>query len=350
MATLEWLEITGFRSFAEMQRLDFSGDLALIWGPNSQGKTSIAEAIEFLLTGATIRRELLGGAKAEFGACLRNAHLADDAPVVVRAGIRDQDGELREVERTLTRDYGADADCDSALTIDGVPATDVSPLGLVLADPPLRAPVLLQHSLRFALSARPQDRSNYFKSVLEIQDLETLRDLIEGSAGSLQTATTSIVAKLRGLRTSKRLGHVANDVEGAELRVVPSKLSDAIDAALVEVGITPQKNEGLPSRAASLVAALERQREASFPSSAYAVANELPGPLDAAGLVAACAFNEAIAAVDLETDRVTRVFEAVLAVPTIVETSRALDCPVCESVGTLTPKRIAAIREQVAAT
>jgi recombinational DNA repair ATPase RecF len=59
MPVLEWLEVTGFRSFAQRQRLDFGSDLALVWGPNSQGKTSIAEAIEFLLTGGTIRRELL---------------------------------------------------------------------------------------------------------------------------------------------------------------------------------------------------------------------------------------------------------------------------------------------------
>ena len=350
MAILEWLEITGFRSFAEMQRLDFSGDLALVWGPNSQGKTSIAEAIEFLLTGGTIRRELLGGAKAEFDSCLRNAHLPDDAPVVVKAGIRDQNAELREVERALTRDYAADADCESALTIDGAPAGDLSSLGILLADPPLRAPVLLQHSLRFALSARPQDRSNYFRSVLEIQDLETLRDLIVGSAASVQVAPAPIVAKLRGLRASERLCQVVADVEVAKLSLIASKLSDAIDAVLVEEGVTPENDEGLHARVAALTAALESERERSFPSSAYVAAGEVPGTLDAPELAAARAYNQATAAVDLETERLSKVFEAALAVPTIAEAAAAIDCPVCESVGALTTERIAVIREQVAAT
>lgn len=58
MPTLVWIEITGFRSFSVAQRLDFTEPLALIWGGNSQGKTSIAEAIEFLLTGDTVRRTL----------------------------------------------------------------------------------------------------------------------------------------------------------------------------------------------------------------------------------------------------------------------------------------------------
>src|SRR6266545_6263036 len=54
------IEIQGFRAFgAKPQTLVFSSPIAAVWGANSQGKTSLAEAFEFLLTGATVRRELL---------------------------------------------------------------------------------------------------------------------------------------------------------------------------------------------------------------------------------------------------------------------------------------------------
>src|SRR5205823_3598797 len=118
---LTWLEICGFRSYAEPQRFDFDGVLTVVDGANSQGKTSTAED-----------------------------------------------------------------ECRSQLTIDGAAVNDPSSIGIVLADPPLRAPVLLQHSLRFALSARPQDRADYFKAVLEVQDLEVLCDLIRAQVDALR--------------------------------------------------------------------------------------------------------------------------------------------------------------------
>lgn len=152
---LTWLEICGFRSYAASQRFDFDGVLTVVDGANSQGKTSTAEAIEFLLTGTTVRRQLLGGAKAEFADCLRNAHIDANAPVWVRAGFVGADGVEHTVERVLVADYTAEDECQSRLTIDGVAAADLSAIGIVLSEPPLQAPVLLQHSLRFALSARP---------------------------------------------------------------------------------------------------------------------------------------------------------------------------------------------------
>src|SRR4051794_16982636 len=157
---LTWLEICGFRSYAEPQRFDFDGVLTVVDGANSQGKTSTAEAIEFLLTGTTVRRQLLGGAKAEFADCLRNAHIDANARGWGRAGLVGSDGGEHTGERGLVADYTTEDECQSSLTIDGAPAADLSSTGIVLAEPPLQAPVLLQHSLSFALSARPQDRAD----------------------------------------------------------------------------------------------------------------------------------------------------------------------------------------------
>ena len=352
MPKLQWLEICGFRSFGERQRLDFDGDLALVWGPNSQGKTSIAEAIEFLLTGATIRRDMLGGAKAEFDACLRNVHLPSTAPVWVKAGVMGTDGLEHEVERVLDADYTADQECASTLTIDGKPVADLSALSIVLSDPPLRAPVLLQHSLRFALSARPQDRSNYFKSVLEVQDLEVLRDLIASADERRPVAPSAALAKLRRVAGSPELAATCREIEMGDVSVseIDRKLSRALDVALKAAGVEVPEGAVLAARVAALGGALEARRERTFPANAYAV-----GPPPATGGFPTFddvkEYNKAVAIVDAETDRLGKVFEALLAVPAISEASEvALDCPVCETPGALTPERVQALRDHVAAT
>ena len=67
------LDIQGFRAFGGMeQTLDLPAQLAAVWGPNSQGKTSLAEAVEFLLTGEIVRRDLMASSQDEFAGALRN--------------------------------------------------------------------------------------------------------------------------------------------------------------------------------------------------------------------------------------------------------------------------------------
>jgi len=74
---LRKIKIQGFRSFGSArQTIDLPDTITALWGGNSQGKTSLAEAIEFLITGQIARRELLASAKDEFSDCLRSAHIS----------------------------------------------------------------------------------------------------------------------------------------------------------------------------------------------------------------------------------------------------------------------------------
>jgi recombinational DNA repair ATPase RecF len=93
------LEIQGFRAFGRNgQTLDLPSQLAAVWGPNSQGKTSLAEAVEFLLTGQIVRRALMASSQDEFADALRNAHLPASAEVSVAATIVCTDGTARTVK------------------------------------------------------------------------------------------------------------------------------------------------------------------------------------------------------------------------------------------------------------
>ena len=85
------VEVRGFRAFgSSAQLLEFSSEVAVVWAPNSQGKTSLAEAFEFLFTGSIVRRDLLSSAKDEFAGTLRNVHLKDSDEVFVELEVEHQ--------------------------------------------------------------------------------------------------------------------------------------------------------------------------------------------------------------------------------------------------------------------
>lgn len=106
------LTVKGFRAYgAAEQTLNVPAELAAVWGPNSKGKTSLAEAFEFLLTGKVVRRELMASAQDEFADALRNAHLATADEVFVAAKIEAPDDAFHEIKRILTADYGKRQDC-----------------------------------------------------------------------------------------------------------------------------------------------------------------------------------------------------------------------------------------------
>ena len=77
----------------------------------------------------------------------------------MEAVVRTADGSLHRVRRILTGDFGRGAECESRLLVDGNEVSDLSSVGLMLADPPVRAPVLLQHILRHALRRNPSNES-----------------------------------------------------------------------------------------------------------------------------------------------------------------------------------------------
>jgi hypothetical protein len=346
---LRALEICGFRSFVTEQRLTFESNLALVWASNSQGKTSIAEAIEFLFTGTTNRRELLGGAKSEFESSLRNAHLAASAPVWVKATIADDAGEEHVACRTLTADYTADKDCVTELTIDGTPAKDLSSLGITLFDPPLRAPVLLQHSLRFALSARPQDRTDYFKGLLEVQDLDLLVDVIDTEVADLTPISTELTQKLRDLENSGRVPTLRAELNATSLSdaEVDAILGAALSSALVDLGEEDGASKSVAERAEALREALEARRQNTFPVAEYNVGPQ-PSPISQPTFEKLIAYRALAEVVETEAESMRNVFEAVLAIPIVSHTTSHIDCPVCETPDALTPARIEVMRQQIA--
>jgi len=120
-AKIDRISIQGFRSFGRTaQTLDISAPIVAVHASNSQGKTSLAEAFEFLLTGEIVRRSLTASSQDEFADALRNVHLQPGEEVYVEAQFIGPDAQPHTLRRTLVSDYGRGSNqgCSSTLRLD----------------------------------------------------------------------------------------------------------------------------------------------------------------------------------------------------------------------------------------
>ena len=351
MPQIKRLQIKGFRAFgSQPQVLEFRGPMAVVSGPNSQGKTSLAEAIEFLLTGKTVRRELLASAKREFAEALRNVYLSETEQVVVSAEIEDSAGQVHRVQRRLVRDYTGRDPCESELTIDGMPATDLTGLDIRLSQPPLEAPVLMTHTLRYVVSAEPQQRTEYFKALLEVSDLEEVRTAISDAKSHLAPPPTPAEAIYLRCLDNPNFGAALGRLKtgASSEQVVTEALRNALGLIISEAEPPP---DSLEARLTSATRLLAERRATTFPVDALDLAREpaWTSPEHAAWQPLE-KFARLKSGADTEASRLVRLFEAVLRVPGIAGATAPVDCPVCETPKALTPERVDAIRKQLEAT
>ena len=343
------IEIQGFRAFGRKgQTLSFGSSLAAIWAPNSQGKTSLAEAFEFLLTGQIVRRLLVASTQDEFAGALRNAHLPPAIPAYVEAEITGIDGKPHRVRRTLISDYAKRKDCRSALQIDGRDAkeVDLAALGIVLSQPPLAAPVLAQHTLGYLFSARPQDRATYFKKILEVTDLEELRGAVAAlDAGFKPNDGDRQWIRLAAAAAIENAGPLLAPLSTAV--PAPADLAATIDGAIA--AILTVAGHPLPTTPADRLAALEalllERRAKTFPVDGFnrrplADWTE-PAQDEWDKLDSYLAERETV---EEEARRLTALFREALAIPAVDAATQPIDCLLCGTEGSLTPERIALIR------
>jgi len=348
---LRSLSVKGFRAYgAAEQTLNLPADIAVVWGANSKGKTSLAEAFEFLLTGRIARRELMASTQDEFADALRNAHLAAGEEVYVAARIIAADGTAYEIRRVLTGDYAKRQDCTSRLEIDGAAATeaDLAKFGIALSQPPLQAPVLAQHTLGYIFSVRPQDRATYFKTLLEVTDLDDLRNDIAGLAAELTLPADPLLTKFDGCVAIPAL----KPVLASMLRTIPdlatltARIADAA-RALNEVG-GEEVPETLDARLAVIERILADRRSKTFPVRGFEF-KDIAG-WDSPSADAWTRLQDYIderKKVDEETRQLMVLFYEALKLPAISGITEPVDCPLCGTESALTPDRVQLLRRHV---
>jgi len=164
-----------FRGFrANTSPVIFPEGLVVIDGPNSSGKTSLAEAFEWLFTGQLTRRTLHGlGAPRELEDCICNQLRPKGEQTWVEAILRLGNGETLSLRRLLTCDYGPTSTStpSSTLYVDGRELTQQEEASLLdeltLGTPP----ILMQHSLRVFVHSSPSERRDYFERLLRLDEL-----------------------------------------------------------------------------------------------------------------------------------------------------------------------------------
>ena len=164
-----------------MGRVDMSGNFTVIEGRNSSGKTSLAEALEWLYTGSLSRRDSTNsGNSREFEQCVTNQFRPADGDTWVKAEFVKSSGNnnINEILlcRVLKEGYGAarNATCSSGLFLDDrelTPAAEKQILDELFAGVP---PLLMQHTLRDFVQGDPKRRREYFESLLRLDDLTEL--------------------------------------------------------------------------------------------------------------------------------------------------------------------------------
>lgn len=182
LLTIEPHYFRGFRS-PEMP-VDVSAPLTMIEGRNSAGKTSLAEALEWLFTGRLIRRELGGlGNARELERCVGNEFRPDGEETWVEAALKVRivtgDNESTSpitLRRLLLEDYGATttSTCRSVLLRDGEELSEPEAAALLEQLFGGCPPVLMQHSLRQFVHSAPSARRQYFEQLLQLDELTHL--------------------------------------------------------------------------------------------------------------------------------------------------------------------------------
>ena len=171
-----------FRGFKALpDPIAFTGALIVIEGKNSSGKTSLAEALEFLFRGSLSRREEHGeGNPEELENCIANLLRPKDESTFVEATFVKHAGTPDEkqlvLRRLLTRDYGTTSTsiCESTLHLDGSELSKEDEAvvleELVFSVPPL----LMQHTLRSFVQSPPSHRRQFFERILSLNELTDL--------------------------------------------------------------------------------------------------------------------------------------------------------------------------------
>jgi len=168
---LKRIKIAGFRGFNDEQEVELDSDLLIVSGDNHTGKTSLAEALEWLFFGYTVRcrRGKDQYSKREYRDIYRNIHYPGDKRVYVELEAFHQDNAI-----ALRREL-IDAE-DSQAYLNGQPIDDFTALGF---SPTASCPVIAQHALRDFIYTNPNTRREILSYVLGLESLIRLQKDIQ---------------------------------------------------------------------------------------------------------------------------------------------------------------------------
>ena len=374
---LKSLQAHYFRGFRESEGpIILADDFIVIEGRNSSGKTSLAEALEWLLSGSLSRRESSDAGNArELQDCIAHQFRPADVDTWVSASFAlTPEGESVQefvLRRVLTEDFGSTstAACKSVLFYDDeklTPEAELKVLDRFLAGVP---PLLMQHTLRDFVQGGPKARRAYFERLLRLDELtELIRQAVVTDDRSADfpspygnkhlRAWNELASMLENGESSKAHTRAFRDGEGD----AHQRISDAL--YFVARNEFPAVLDGL-SEDEQIVLALKdeqkRVRQISFPILARLRphrqwSNDAEDPISATNLDQLTqeirdAWTDyepvlmAVQAIGEKNVAVSKAFKLLLAAGTIEHGKDLQICPLCayEHVETLSTDRVMTI-------
>lgn len=347
---LKALTVRNFRGFGSAaDPIDLDKDLVLFYGPNGHGKTSFAEAIEWLFYGTTKRRQRGEDfSKAEYANTFANVHGGTPTEVSLKVHLNGKDVEL-------SRRLGPKE--SSETFIDGVSGA-FSSLGINALE--AFYPVVAQHGLQTFVHSKPKDRRDAICAAFGLEELTNLKSALESARGSFQrtppAAVTEARAKLSALVQGLALTPATTDV-ARRWGEAPVSVDLVRDEAALLAGAAELTGQPCANRAEAiqaLRAARATVGRAVFDTAPVALAeNHADLKRDAVDRLSAlqsasATVDDAVAAVSAATAAsysaaLLRFWSEGLA----IAGDRA-DCPMCEE-PTLGDAHKAALRERIAA-
>lgn len=187
-----------FRAFGDSEWINLNSDLVVIYGPNGFGKTSLAEALEWLLYGKTHRRkrgeEL---SQRDYQGSYRNAHAPEIELTFVECELLLSDGSRHAIRRELN--VGNRGIETSVTLVDGN-ASDLTVIGI--SGNEVFYPLIAQHSLQDFIHSRPKDRRDKISAAFGLEPLVRYKTAFDRARTRFQSSPPAIVNTSRRQRNS----------------------------------------------------------------------------------------------------------------------------------------------------
>lgn len=187
-----WVEISGFRGFREHQRIELDASVIVVTGPNGTGKTSLFDALQWLLLGSLQRLEAWRVRKnAEH---IVNAY-AGSEPAVVEAELSLNGNAVRlrrqgrydsswlEWQQASGSLSGDEAERALRQALQSRPGQDIRKLIT-------NAGLLQQDVVRDVLEDKPAERYKHLAALLGLDDLSAFEEAVANRAERLSNQGT----------------------------------------------------------------------------------------------------------------------------------------------------------------